>query len=142
MRAGGGSEAAPELRALHVTPYFAPAFAYGGPPRSILGLCRGLQGSGVDVSVLTTTAAGGSRPPLAAGSDSYAGIPVRYFPHAFPRRLFGARGLRAAIDAEASRADLVHVHGLWHLPGWIAARAARRAGIPYVLSPRGMLDTG
>jgi len=25
------------VRVLHITPYFAPAFAYGGPPRSILG---------------------------------------------------------------------------------------------------------
>ena len=30
------------MRTLHVTPYFAPAFRYGGPPRSVLGLCRAL----------------------------------------------------------------------------------------------------
>ena len=35
------------MRVLHVTPYFAPAFRYGGPPRSVLGLCRALLRAGV-----------------------------------------------------------------------------------------------
>ena len=46
------------MRILHVTPYFAPAFRYGGPPRSVLGLCRALGAAGIDVEVLTTTADG------------------------------------------------------------------------------------
>jgi len=46
------------VRVLHVSPYFAPAFRYGGPPRSILGLCRALGRAGVDVEVVTTTADG------------------------------------------------------------------------------------
>ena len=36
--------------------------------------------------------------------------------------------------------DVVHIHGLWNLPVWDAARLARRAGVPYVISPRGMLE--
>jgi len=36
--------------------------------------------------------------------------------------------------------DLVHIHGLWNIPGTIAAHAARRRGIPYVVTPHGMLD--
>ena len=36
--------------------------------------------------------------------------------------------------------DLVHVHELWLYPGFIAFRAARKHGIPYVLSPRGALQ--
>ncbi len=127
------------LRVLHVTPYFAPAFAYGGPPRSILGLCRGLMRAGVDVRVFTTAARGASAPARTTDDD---GVPVRYFPSAFPRRLFGARGLGAALGSDLGLYQLVHVHGLWHLPGWIAARHARRARVPYVLSPRGMLDAG
>lgn len=130
------------LRVLHVTPYFAPAFRYGGPPRSILGLCQGLQRAGVDVEVFTTTANGASdlraSPP---GGDQYEGVLVRYFPSVFPRRLFRARGLGAALSAGVTRYDLVHVHGLWTFPGWAAVRHARRAGVPYVLSPRGMLDS-
>lgn len=131
------------MRVLHVSPYFAPAFRYGGPPRSILGLCRALQRAGVSVEVLTTTAAGDSDLPASPpGGNRYEGVDVRYLPRAFPRRLFGARGLGAALEAALTRADLVHVHGLWTLPGWAAARRARRAGVPVVISPRGMLDPG
>jgi glycosyltransferase involved in cell wall biosynthesis len=131
------------VRVLHVSPYFAPAFRYGGPPRSILGLCRALERAGVDVEVVTTTANGDADlPATGPGGGSYEGVAVRYLPRAFPRRLFNARGLGAAIGAAVERADLVHVHGLWTLPGWTAARRARRAGVPVVISPRGMLDAG
>ena len=131
------------MRVLHVTPYFAPAFRYGGPPRSILGLCRGLARAGAAVEVLTTTADGPfDLPASPPDGDVLDGVAVRYLPRAFPRRLFGARGLGAALDAAVSRADVVHVHGLWTLPGWVAARRALAAGVPFVLSPRGMLDAG
>lgn len=131
------------MRVIHVTPYFAPAFGYGGPPGSILGLCRALQRAGVEVEVITTTADGprALRPSPPEG-DRYDGVPVRYFPLAAPRRMFRARGLGAALATAAARADLIHVHGLWNLPAWTAARVARRVGIPYVISPRGMLDAG
>jgi glycosyltransferase involved in cell wall biosynthesis len=36
-------------------------------------------------------------------------------------------------------ADAVHLHSVFLWPTWAAAREAQRSGIPYVLSPRGML---
>jgi len=129
------------VRVLHVSPYFAPAFVYGGPPRSILGLCKGLQQAGVDVEVFTTTANGKTDMPASPVSgDRYEGVPVRYFARTVPRRLWNASGLREALDSSASRFDLIHIHGLWHRPSALAARAAAAAGIPYVVSPRGMLE--
>jgi glycosyltransferase involved in cell wall biosynthesis len=126
---------------LHVSPYFAPAFVYGGPPRSILGLCQGLQANGVEVEVMTTTAAGSRELPAADREPRlYDGVPAWYFPLAEPRRLWNAPGLRRALARDLTRFDLVHVHGLWHWPGWDAARLARRRGVPYVVSPRGMLE--
>ncbi len=131
------------MRVLHVSAYFAPAFCYGGPTVSLLGLCRGLERAGVEVEVFTTTANGGadlrSSPPE---GDRYAGIPVRYFPLAFPRRLFAARGVGNALASHLASYDLVHVHGLWTFPVWVAAHHARRRRLPYVLSPHGMLDPG
>jgi glycosyltransferase involved in cell wall biosynthesis len=67
---------------------------------------------------------------------------VRYFRRAFPRRQFGASNLREALAEKLNGFDLVHLHGLWNLPVWMGARACIRAGIPYVVSPRGMLDAG
>ena len=46
-----------------------------------------------------------------------------------------------AIAQEVRTADLVHNHGLWMWPNAYARKAAQAAGIPLVISPRGMLDT-
>jgi glycosyltransferase involved in cell wall biosynthesis len=128
------------VRVLHVSPYFAPAHLYGGPPASILGLCQGLQRAGIDVEVVTTTANGPT--PLAAtarAGGEYDGVPVRYVAAAFPRRFFGAR-MRAPITAALARADICHIHGVWNVPEWWASRLARAHRVPYVVSPRGMLQ--
>src|SRR5919202_3214264 len=123
------------MRVLHVTPYFAPAFVYGGPPRSILGLCRALRRAGADVEVVTTTANGDSELPAAvAAGREFDGVPVTYLPRTFPKRHFNAASLEAILDMRRN-VDLVHVHGCWNLFGWSAARWSRRRSIPYVVSP-------
>jgi len=128
------------VRVLHVTPYFAPAYRYGGPPRSILGLCRALGDAGVDVEVFTTTANGDAPLPPAPGGTLIEGVRARYFPLAWPQRYWRARGLRGALKSAAAGADLVHVHGLWNMTSWAGVSAARAAGKPYIVSPRGMLQ--
>ncbi len=128
------------MRVLHVTAYFAPAFGYGGPPRSILALCQATQVAGADIDVFTTTANNGR--PLASAVDGvhFEGIRVRYFPVAPPHWLLGGSGLRTALAAAARNCDLLHIHGLWNRTVWEAAWVARHASRPYVLSPRGMLS--
>jgi glycosyltransferase involved in cell wall biosynthesis len=49
-------------------------------------------------------------------------------------------GLRAAVDAAVGRADVVHIHALWEEIQHQAARACRRIGKPYVITPHGMLS--
>ena len=124
---------------IHVSPYFAPAFRYGGPPHSILGLCQALLRAGIDVEVFTTTANGADPLPAAPEGAWHDGVPVRYFPLSFPKRYWRAAGLHDAATAAAAHADFVHVHGVWNFTGWAGVRAARRAGAPYAISPRGML---
>ncbi len=129
------------MRVLHVTPYFAPAFQYGGPPRSVLGLCRALQQSGVEVEVYTTTANGSDPelPPAMQTPVLCQDVPTRYFPLRPPRRFFCSR-MASQLSRSLSSFDLVHIHTLWNLVSWPAAAAARRAHVPYVISPRGMLE--
>ena len=125
---------------LHVTPYFPPARPYGGPPVSVLGLCQGLQRAGVEVEVVTTTANGQtSLRPSPPSGEVYDGVPVHYAERAFPRRFFGGR-VRGPLLAALSRADVCHIHGVWNVPEWWASHLARKAGVPYVISPRGMLQ--
>jgi len=118
------------MRVLHVTPYFAPAFRYGGPPRSILGLCRALGNAGVDVEVFATTANGTEPLPAAPGGTAYDGVSVRYFPLAWPKRYWRGAGLRPALMQSVAQADLVHVHGVWNITGWSGVSCARAAGVP------------
>ena len=128
------------FRVVHVCAYFAPAFVYGGPPRSILGLCTAQQRAGLDVRVITTTANGDDELPADADGE-YDGVRVQYCARAWPRAAFRAPSLGAAVRAALASADIVHLHGLWNAAIWAAAAEARRARRPYVLSPRGMLST-
>ncbi|HKB14043.1 MAG TPA: glycosyltransferase [Vicinamibacterales bacterium] len=128
------------MRVVHVSAYFPPAFRYGGPPASVLGLCKGLQRAGVDVEVVTTTANGAEPLPASPPEGTeYDGIPVRYAASAFPRRFFGAR-LREPLADALDRADVCHIHGIWNVPEWWASHLARARNVPYVVSPRGMLQ--
>src|SRR5258708_4965794 len=130
----------PMVRVLHVSPYFPPAMPYGGPPVSVLGLCQGLQRAGVDVEVVTTTANGDAQLPASSDDgDRYDGVRVRYVKAAFPRRFFGAR-MRGPLLAALARADVCHIHGIWNVPEWWASSLARARRLPYVVSPRGMLQ--
>lgn len=113
---------------------------YGGPPRSILGLCCAQRDAGVDVRVVTTTANGdGELDDTIVARGAYGGIPVRYCARAWPRSIFYAPSLRNVVTSELADADVLHIHGLWNATIWSAAAAAREQQKPYVLSPRGML---
>src|ERR1051325_1146397 len=128
------------MRVLHVTPYFAPAWCYGGPPRSVLGLCRALQQREIEVVVATTTANGPGE--ILPAERSQAGLAVNYFRRWPPKPWFFAPGLVRFLQQEIAGFDLVHIHGLWSFPSAAAARLARKNRVPYVISPRGMLDPG
>ena len=65
------------------------------------------------------------------------GVGVHYFPSEL-RRIYWSRAMKAAFR-DVARYDLVHSHAVYLWPGVAAARAARSARVPYVISPRGML---
>lgn len=129
------------MRVLHVTPYFAPAFAYGGPPRAVLGLCRALMQTGVDVRVVTTNAAGGRErlTAIRSGFSAYDGVPVHYAPLRWPAWYFNA-ALQPILDEGLAWCDVCHIHGIWNFPEWLATHRATGRHVPYVVSPRGMLE--
>ena len=127
------------MRVVHVCAYFAPAFVYGGPPRSILALCRAQRDAGVDVRVVTTTADGdGELTHEVTSRGDYNGIPVHYCGRAWPRSIFYAPSLASILATELGDDAVLHIHGLWNATVWSAAAAARQQQRPYVLSPRGM----
>ena len=76
--------------------------------------------------------------PIATPVD-LDGVQIRYFPCPLLRRLYWSPALGRALRHEIGEFRIVHLHSVFLWPTWAAARAARNAGVPYVLSPRGML---
>ncbi len=126
------------MKILHVVPTYLPARRYGGPIVAVHGLCRALAARGHEVHVLTTNVDGDSVSDVP--TDRFVdmqGVAVRYFLSPLPR-LYWSPGMGRALRGVGDY-DVVHVHAVYLWPGVAAARAARRAGVPYVISPRGML---
>jgi glycosyltransferase involved in cell wall biosynthesis len=128
------------LRLLHIVPTYLPAVRYGGPIRSVHALCRALAAAGHDVHVFTTSVDGpaDSDVPIARPVD-LEGVKVTYFPSGLLRRLYWSPPMRRALAASVGGFDVVHLHAVYLWPIWAGARAARAHGVPYVISPRGML---
>jgi glycosyltransferase involved in cell wall biosynthesis len=67
---------------------------------------------------------------------------LRVFPNlsnrlAYHQQVFAPIGLRAFLREHALSFDVAHLHACRNLPGVIAARCLRAAGVPYVLAPNG-----
>ena len=128
------------MRILHVVPTYAPAWRYGGPIRAVHGLCRGLAEVGHAVEVYTTNVDGpGDLDVPLRRPVQRDGVAVTYFPCPRLRRLYRAAELGRALETSAAGFDILHAHSVFLWPTWAASTAARAAGRPYVLSPRGML---
>ena len=128
------------MRILHVIPSYLPAVRYGGPIFATHGLCKALGARGHDVEVFTTNINGHRHSPVPIEVPvNVEGVQVRYFSCPLLRRLYWAPALGRALESEIDKFDVVHLHSIFLWPTWAAARAARKADVPYVLSPRGML---
>ncbi len=125
-------------RVLHVVASVDQASA--GVGAAVSGLCTALaartgDGLGTDVT-LAATASGAPRFPVEKS------VRQLLFPLSplVRQLLFSSkfkRGLEQILSDEPP--DLVHVHGLWLGEPHLGCQLARKYGIPYVLSPHGML---
>jgi glycosyltransferase involved in cell wall biosynthesis len=132
------------MRILCVTSYYKPAYIYGGPARSIPLLCEGLAKAGTEVAVFTTNANGQSDLDVPAHRPiEIDGVLVNYFQrsHLAPNRYFYAPDLGKACWEHIRNFDIVYICGTWTYPLLPAARAAREADVPYIISPRGSFMT-
>ncbi|MET0214477.1 MAG: glycosyltransferase [Vicinamibacterales bacterium] len=140
------------LRILHVTPYSAEAWAYGGIPRLAATLTRGLARRGHQVTVCTTDVCNAmSRLSPREGQLARRAWPARWthdrveirvFPNVSNRLAYHCKaflpiGLQSYMRQHAAAFDVAHLHACRNLPGVIAARHLQRHRIPYVLAPNG-----
>jgi glycosyltransferase involved in cell wall biosynthesis len=128
------------MRILHVVPTYLPAVRYGGPIFAVHGLCRALAARGHDVHVVTTNIDGSGESAAPIGVPvRLDGVTVRYFRSPLLPRLSWAPALGQTLARETAAFDVVQLHSVFLWPTWAAARSARRARVPYLVSPRGML---
>ena len=134
------------MRILHVTPYYEDAWAYGGIPRVASALCRGLEARGHEVTVATTDAWEPERRMPRRVRQSVAmdrgGVRVQAFKNltnrlAHAHQLYLPLGMGRFLRREAGGFDVAHLHALHNVPVSLAARALRRADVPYVVAPNG-----
>ena len=131
------------MRILQVTPYFAPAWAYGGPPRVMYDYAVGLVGRGHDVSVLTTDVLDAERRASPA-FETLEGVAVHRLPNlsnslAWKRKKYLPRGLVNRLAHEIGTYDVVHVTDTRTYLTAAAYLAARARNVPFCLSPHGSL---
>jgi len=124
----------PQISVLHVVASINRDI--GGPAVSVPALAGSLARLDVRTTLATLDYAVHG-PQLAPAGARLASMPADFLAQYF-------RGWSPAFErllmAEAAGADLVHDHGLWMFPNLYARRSARRAGVPLVISPRGMLE--
>jgi glycosyltransferase involved in cell wall biosynthesis len=126
------------LRVLHVIPSVGPR--RGGPSVALDTMARALAEAGVDVHVATTDddAAGRVHVPLgrpvkrAGATYHYFRRQTRFYTVSWP--------LRRWLANNVQQFDIVHVHALFSFASVVACRAARAAGIPYIVRPLGVLS--
>jgi glycosyltransferase involved in cell wall biosynthesis len=128
------------LRVLHVVTAYYPAVRYGGTVRAVHGLASALAHLGHEVQVYTTSMDGPQDLDVPIGRAlEQDGVAVHYFKVPALRRLFWAPGLVRQLRQCVAGFDVVHVHGVFLPVTSLAARIAGKAGVPYILSPHGML---
>ena len=113
----------------------------GGPPAVISGSAVALRERGLAVTVLTTLTPCDQGDVQATWTDMFAsGITFETCdPVGLPSLLL-ASSQEEKIAAVISKADVVHLHGIWNPMLQLAARIALQMGKPYFLSTHGVLD--
>jgi len=121
------------MKVLHVTPFYEPAWGYGGMARATGALCRALAARGHDVAVVTALL-----DPAHPREETRDGVRVRRLPAFFKRVLAPwAPGLRSLLQSEMKDRQVVHLHGLRSGMALSTYRACESAGAPWVLQTHG-----
>jgi glycosyltransferase involved in cell wall biosynthesis len=130
------------MRILLATPYFAPAYAFGGSVTVGETVVRGLLRDGHEVTVVTTDVFDEHSTVPLPGPQIPEGARIERFKNLNHRLAAGAnlylpRRLRGWLKCHIGSFDVVLLHDLYSAVSVATARAASQAGIPYLLQPLG-----
>ncbi|HUR41132.1 MAG TPA: glycosyltransferase [Verrucomicrobiae bacterium] len=125
------------MRTLHVLPSLAESD--GGPPAALRSMEQALAAVGVKVEVASTCATDLSTEMTTIEHDVRGGRRRHLFRRDTTFYKVSIPFVRWML-AHVREYDLVHVHALFSFTSVVAAWAARRATVPYVIRPLGALN--
>lgn len=133
------------MKLLFVTPYYVPAWRYGGPPQCIADLAKHFTSKHqIETHVVTLNANGPeslfeSFEPVTKTVD---GVTVHYLPR--KKNFTGLAYFNSSLIDEYldhyKGIDMIHVHTLFNAFSKRGMRFAVRNNIPFILTPHGMLS--
>lgn len=100
----------------------------GGPSRSVPMLAKGLAEFGVDITLMTIRSENMNTHALEGTT-----VKLKVLEPTFSRK-------EIAKYLEDERFELIQIQSMWDLPYHKVMVEARRLGIPYIVTPRGMLE--
>lgn len=133
------------MKLLFVTPYYVPAWRYGGPPQCMADLARNFTSKHkIETCVVTLNANGpdalfDSREPV---TRIVEGATVHYLPRVknFTGHAYFNSALIDEYLEQYKDADLIHVHTMFNAFSRKGMQFAVKNNIPFVLTPHGMLS--
>lgn len=129
------------MKVLHITPYYEPAYIYGGPITSVGRLTKELSCQNTTVTVWTTNANGTKLLDIEPNrTQNVEGVSVCYFSVIGSPKFFFSLRLLIELFKKINSFDIVHVHTWWNLTAMPAVFIAYLCGIKPILSIRGMLS--
>jgi glycosyltransferase involved in cell wall biosynthesis len=134
------------MHILHITPYYAPAYSFGGVVSATQGLTRALVKRGHQVTVLTTDALSLDTKISNEPQTMLEGVRVLRIPN----QIYALRkinlstpfALRKIIAPVLPSVDIVHLHEFRTVENLLITPLLAQHNIPAVLSPHGTLNLG
>lgn len=133
------------MRLLFITPYYKPAWFYGGPPKCISEQAEILANTfGYEIDVVTLNQCDDR--PIFKGKETTVqiqnGVRVHYLPSGlnfFSKKYFYCSALKKYLK-QFIGADVVNVHSVFNYFSRAGMQFAFENNIPYVVTTHGMLD--
>lgn len=135
------------MHILHVTPYYAPAYAFGGVVRAVEGMACAQVKQGHQVTVLTTDALNQESRYTGADDEIIDGVRVIRRPNITPKlrghlNISTPRHMKKVAENLMPEVDIVHLHEFRTIENLLVTPVAQAQAKPMILSPHGTLNLG
>ncbi|MGY6529654.1 MAG: glycosyltransferase [Cyanobacterium sp.] len=114
---------------------------YGGPSKSVIELTKAIARQGVKVDLVTTTANGDQKLDVSKCTwIENNGFRIQYFPYLSWNDYKFSVSMSKWLFCHVKDYDLLHTNAIFSVPNIPAHWACQKYKIPYIITPRGMLQ--